>query len=97
MSSTPSIAKIAALVSNSGRANVLLSCSMALTTTELAFAAHVSPQTTSGHLANSENKRIGVQTAFSAHPRGRLYVDPTDVYASSAAHHHWRLLRTVGR
>jgi hypothetical protein len=57
MSSTPSIAKIAALVSNSGRANVLLSCSMALTTTELAFAAHVSPQTTSGHLANMTERQ----------------------------------------
>jgi hypothetical protein len=59
MSSTPSIAKIAALVSNSALANVLtvLLDGRALTATELAFAAHVSPQTTSGHLANSENKR----------------------------------------
>ena len=48
----PSIAEVGALVGNPARANVLsiLLDGRALTATELAFAARVSPQTTSGHL-----------------------------------------------
>jgi DNA-binding transcriptional ArsR family regulator len=47
------MAEIAALVGNPARANILLALGdgRALTATELAYAAHVSPQTTSGHLA----------------------------------------------
>jgi len=52
MSSAPHIAEVAALVGDPARANIL--CALldgrALTATELAFAAGVSPQTTSGHL-----------------------------------------------
>ena len=50
--SHPSIAEIAALVGNPARANVLavLLDGRALTASELAFSARVSPQTTSGHL-----------------------------------------------
>ncbi len=53
MASTPSIAEIGALVGNPARANVLVALmdGRALTATELAFAARVSPQTTSGYLA----------------------------------------------
>jgi len=49
----PSIAEVAALVGNPARANVLLALldGQALTASELAYAAGVSPQTTSGHLA----------------------------------------------
>jgi DNA-binding transcriptional ArsR family regulator len=52
MSSAPQIAEVAALVGDPARANIL--CALlggrALTATELAAAAGVSPQTTSGHL-----------------------------------------------
>ena len=50
---SPSIAEIAALVGNPARANVLsvLLDGRPLTATELAYAARVTPQTTSGHLA----------------------------------------------
>ena len=49
----PQMAEIAALVGDPARANILstLFDGRALTPTELAFAANVSPQTTSGHLA----------------------------------------------
>jgi DNA-binding transcriptional ArsR family regulator len=54
MSNSPSVAEIAALVGNPARANVLVALldGRALTATELAFVAHVSPQTTSGYLAD---------------------------------------------
>jgi DNA-binding transcriptional ArsR family regulator len=52
MSIAPQLAEVAALVGDPARANIL--CALldgrALTATELAFAAGVSPQTTSGHL-----------------------------------------------
>src|SRR6202035_2801490 len=52
MSNAPQIAEAAALVGDPARANML--CALlggrALTATELAFAAGVTPQTTSGHL-----------------------------------------------
>ena len=52
MSNAPHLAEVAALVGDPARANIL--CALlggrALTATELAFAAGVSPQTTSGHL-----------------------------------------------
>ena len=53
MSNAPRIAEVAALVGDPARANIL--CALlggrALTATELAYAAGVTPQTTSGHLA----------------------------------------------
>jgi DNA-binding transcriptional ArsR family regulator len=53
MIGTVEMAEIAALVGDPGRANMLsaLMDGRALTATELAFAARVSPQTASGHLA----------------------------------------------
>jgi DNA-binding transcriptional ArsR family regulator len=54
------MAEIAALVGDPARANIL--CALlegrALTATELAFAAGVSPQTTSGHLAKLHGARL---------------------------------------
>jgi DNA-binding transcriptional ArsR family regulator len=52
MSDTTRIAATAALIGDPARANILtaLMDGRALTAKELAFAAHVSPQTTSGHL-----------------------------------------------
>jgi DNA-binding transcriptional ArsR family regulator len=53
MREAPQIAEVAALVGDPARANIL--CALldgrALTATELAFAASVTPQTASGHLA----------------------------------------------
>ncbi len=68
MSSSLSLAEIAALVGNPARANVLTALldGRALTATELAFAAHVSPQTTSGHLAQLTQARLLV-----LHKQGR--------------------------
>jgi len=53
MSLNPNIAEIAALVGDPARTNILaaLMDGRALTATELAYVARVSPQTTSGHLA----------------------------------------------
>lgn len=60
MSSAPQIAEVAALVGDPARANML--CALlggrALTATELAFAAGVSPQTTSGHLGKLAQARL---------------------------------------
>ena len=53
MSNTTRMASIAALLGDPARANILtaLMDGRALTAKELAYAAHVSPQTASGHLA----------------------------------------------
>jgi len=60
MSNAPHIAEVAALVGDPARANML--CALlggrALTATELAFAAGVSPQTTSGHLGKLASARL---------------------------------------
>lgn len=60
MSNAPQIAEVAALVGDPARANIL--CALlggrALTATELAFAAGVSPQTTSGHLSKLHAARL---------------------------------------
>jgi DNA-binding transcriptional ArsR family regulator len=54
------LAEIAALVGDPARANILcaLMDGRALTASELAFAAGVSPQTTSGHLAKLTDARL---------------------------------------
>ena len=63
MSNAPQIAEVAALVGDPARANIL--CALlggrALTATELAFAAGVSPQTTSGHLGKLHAARLLVK------------------------------------
>jgi DNA-binding transcriptional ArsR family regulator len=58
MSNAPQIAEVAALVGDPARANML--CALlggrALTATELAFAAGVSPQTTAATSANCSRR-----------------------------------------
>jgi DNA-binding transcriptional ArsR family regulator len=60
MREAPQIAEVAALAGDPARANIL--CALlggrALTATELAFAASVSPQTASGHLAKLLASRL---------------------------------------
>jgi len=60
MSSAPHMAEVAALVGDPARANILFALldGRALTATELAFAAGVSPQTTSGHLGKLLGARL---------------------------------------
>ena len=74
MSSTPSIAEIAALVGNPARANVLTALldGRALTATELAYAARVSPQTTSGYLSRLTQARLLVLEKQGRHSYYRL-------------------------
>ena len=73
MSSAPHIAEVAALVGDPARANIL--CALldgrALTATELAFAAGVSPQTTSAHSASSRREPPPAPGASSLLPAGR--------------------------
>ena len=61
MSGTPpSVAEIASLIGNPARTNILLALmdGRARTASELAYAAGVSPQTTSGHLAKMTEARL---------------------------------------
>jgi DNA-binding transcriptional ArsR family regulator len=70
----PSIAEVATLVGNPARANVLTALldGRALTATELAYAAGVSPQTTSGHLAKLTEGRLLSLTREGRHAYYRL-------------------------
>jgi DNA-binding transcriptional ArsR family regulator len=74
MSNAPHIAEVAALVGDPARANML--CALlggrALTATELAFAAGVSPQTTSGHLGKLFAARLVVLMKQGRHRYYRL-------------------------
>src|SRR5437773_7153203 len=74
MSNAPQIAEVAALVGDPARANIL--CALlggrALTATELAFAAGVSPQTTSGHLVKLLAARLLVLMTQGRHRYYRL-------------------------
>src|SRR5437762_6886507 len=74
MSNAPQIAEVAALVGDPARANIL--CALlggrALTATELAFAAGVSPQTTSGHLGKLLAARLLVLMTQGRHRYYRL-------------------------
>jgi len=74
MSSAPQMAEVAALVGDPARANIL--CALlggrALTATELAFAAGVSPQTTSGHLSKLYAARLLVLVKQARHRYYRL-------------------------
>ena len=60
MSNAPQIAEVAALVGDPARANMLVALlgGRALTATELAYIAGVSPQTTSGHLGKLSAARL---------------------------------------
>jgi len=74
MSKAPQMAEVAALVGDPARANIL--CALlggrALTATELAFAAGVSPQTTSGHLSKLHAARLLVLVKQGRHRYYRL-------------------------
>src|ERR1700744_5425445 len=74
MSNAPQIAEVAALVGDPARANIL--CALlggrALTATELAYAAGVSPQTTSGHLGKLSAARLVVLMKQGRHRYYRL-------------------------
>ena len=74
MSNTLQIAEVGALVGDPARANIL--CALlggrALTATELAFAAGVSPQTTSGHLGKLLGAQLLVLTKQGRHRYYRL-------------------------
>lgn len=75
MSATaPSIAEVAALVGNPARANMLTALldGRALTAGELAHAAGVSPQTTSGHLAKLAEARLLLLSKQGRHAYYRL-------------------------
>jgi DNA-binding transcriptional ArsR family regulator len=74
MSNAPQIAEVAALVGDPARANILceLLGGRALTATELAFAAGVTPQTTSGHLGKLLGARLLVLTKQGRHRYYRL-------------------------
>ena len=72
--STPSIAEVAALIGNPARANMLTALldGRALTAGELAYAAGVSPQTTSGHLAKLAEARLLLPSKQGRHVYYRL-------------------------
>jgi DNA-binding transcriptional ArsR family regulator len=74
MSNAPHLAEVAALVGDPARANIL--CALlggrALTATELAFVAGVSPQTTSGHLGKLLTGRLVVLMKQGRHRYYRL-------------------------
>jgi len=74
MSEVLDMAAIAALVGDPARANIL--CALldgrALTASELAYAAHVTPQTASGHLAKLSAARLIVPEAQGRHRYFRL-------------------------
>jgi DNA-binding transcriptional ArsR family regulator len=74
MPGIPSISEVAALVGNPARANVLMALldGRALTAGELAYAAGVSPQTTSGHLAKMIDARLLVFAKQGRHCYYRL-------------------------
>jgi DNA-binding transcriptional ArsR family regulator len=74
MSNAPQIAEVAALVGDPARASMLVALlgGRALTATELSFAAGVSPQTTSGHLAKLSAANLLVQMKQGRHRYYRL-------------------------
>ena len=74
MSDTNQLASIAALLGDPARANILLALfdGRALTAKELAFAAHVTPQTTSGHLGKLSEAGLLTQEKQGRHRYFRL-------------------------
>ena len=74
MSNAPQMAEIAALVGDPARANILCALlgGQALTATELAFAAGVTPQTASGHLGRLLAARLLVLMKQGRHRYYRL-------------------------
>jgi DNA-binding transcriptional ArsR family regulator len=74
MNTGSEIAEVAALIGDPARANILIALSdgRALTATELALAAGVSPQTTSGHLAKLTEARLLTVAAQGRHRYYRI-------------------------
>jgi len=74
MSNAPQIAEVAALVGDPARANMLVALlgGRALTATELAYAAGVSPPTTSGHLGKLSAARLVILMKQGRHRYYRL-------------------------
>jgi DNA-binding transcriptional ArsR family regulator len=70
----PAVAEVAALVGNPARANILIALmdGRALTATELAYVAGVSPQTASEHLARLTQARLLSLTKQGRHSYFRL-------------------------
>ena len=70
----PAVSEVAALVGNPARANILMALAdgRALTATELACAARVSPQTTSEHLAMLRQANLLALTKQGRHSYFRL-------------------------
>src|SRR5271156_2961859 len=70
----PAVSEIAALVGNPARANILMALidGRALTATELAYVAGVSPQTTSEHLARLRDAKLLSLTKQGRHSYFRL-------------------------
>jgi DNA-binding transcriptional ArsR family regulator len=70
----PTVSEIAALIGNPARANILMALmdGRALTATELAYAAGVSPQTTSEHLAKLRQANLLALTKQGRHSYFRL-------------------------
>ena len=95
MSNAPQIAEVAALVGDPARASIL--CALlggrALTATELAHAAGVSPQTTSGHLGKLHAARLLVLMKQGRHRYYRL-AGP-QVGADAGRHHDCRAERAA--
>jgi DNA-binding transcriptional ArsR family regulator len=74
MSAHPAVSEIAALVGNPARANILMALmdGRALTASELAYAAGVSPQTASEHLAKLREANLLALTKQGRHSYFRL-------------------------
>src|ERR1044071_8269679 len=74
MSEVLDMAAIAALVGDPARANMLVALldGCALTATELAYAAHVTPQTASGHLGKLAKANLIVPAQQGRHRYFRL-------------------------
>ena len=70
----PSVAEIASLIGNPARTNILLALmdGRARTASELAYAAGVSPQTTSGHIAKMTEVRLLTPAKQGRHCHFRL-------------------------
>jgi len=70
----PAVAEVAALVGNPARANILMALTdgRALTASELAYAAGVSPQTASEHLARLKEANLLVLSRQGRHSYFRL-------------------------
>src|ERR1700683_3845595 len=70
----PAVSEVAALVGNPARANILMALTngRALTASELAYVAGVSPQTTSEHLAKLKEANLLSLTKQGRHSYFRL-------------------------